>query len=66
MAYQINARDSKKLDQWFTYHSPNPCQQKRLEAVRDAAKAFAVCLMASAPSGNSAIVFFEEGNRHAT
>lgn len=43
----MQAITSEKLDNWFTYHAPDAEQQKKLIAIRTAAREFAGILVAN-------------------
>ena len=40
-----------KLDIWFTYHAPTPDQIPKYNAMREAAKVFAQCIVDNTPAG---------------
>lgn len=40
-----------KIETWFTYHPPKPEQVDHYNALRDAAKVFALAIAAHTPSG---------------
>lgn len=39
-----------QLDNWFTYHAPQPGQPEAYEAIRNAGKSFAAAIIAHTPS----------------
>lgn len=41
----------RELEAFFTYHAPTPEQIPRYQAVRDAAKAFALVIASNVPEG---------------
>lgn len=41
--------DATTLDEIFTYHSPTPPQVESYQKIRDAAKAFALVILANSP-----------------
>lgn len=39
----------EQLDNWFSYHKPEPGQPEKYEALRDSAKQFAAMIVAMTP-----------------
>lgn len=47
--YPPSLADLENLDNWFSYHAPNPDQVVRYALIRDAAKNFASVVMENTP-----------------